>query len=41
MRCLDGGLKESPVVPLSFSRDLIGILDRIRKNAGIIYPPEK
>ncbi|MEE4215759.1 MAG: Gfo/Idh/MocA family oxidoreductase, partial [Bacteroidales bacterium] len=32
MRCLDGGLKESPVVPLSFSRDLIGILDRIRKN---------
>jgi predicted dehydrogenase len=41
MRCLDGGLKESPVVPLSFSRDLIGILDRIRKSAGIIYPPEK
>jgi len=41
MRCLDGGLKESPVVPLSFSRDLISILDRIRKNAGIIYPPEK
>lgn len=41
MRCLDGGLKESPVVPLSFSRDLIAILDRIRQNAGIIYPPRK
>jgi len=41
MRCLDKGLKESPVVPLSFSRDLIGTLDRIRERAGIIYPPEK
>ncbi|MDT8401264.1 MAG: Gfo/Idh/MocA family oxidoreductase [Bacteroidales bacterium] len=40
MRCLDRGLKESPVVPLSFSRDLIRTLDRIRKKAGIIYPPE-
>ncbi|HDZ42218.1 MAG TPA: Gfo/Idh/MocA family oxidoreductase [Bacteroidetes bacterium] len=40
MRCLDMGLKESPVVPLSFSRDLIRTLDRIRKRAGIIYPPE-
>lgn len=40
MRCLDRGLKESPVVPLSFSRHLIGTLDSIRKKAGIIYPPE-
>lgn len=41
MLCLDKGLRESPVVPLSFSRDLIGTLDRIRERAGIIYPPEK
>jgi len=41
MRCLDSGLKESAVVPLSFSRELTGTLDRIRKKAGIIYPPEK
>lgn len=38
MRCLDEGLTESPVVPLSFSRDLMGTLDWIRKDAGIVYP---
>ncbi len=38
MRCLDEGLTESPVVPLSFSRDLMKTLDRIRKEAGIVYP---
>jgi hypothetical protein len=38
MRCLDAGLKESPVVPLSFSLDLIKTLDRIRKEAGIVFP---
>jgi predicted dehydrogenase len=38
MRCLDEGLTESPVVPLSFSRDLMKTLDRIRKEAGIFYP---
>jgi predicted dehydrogenase len=38
MRCLDEGLTESPVVPLSFSRDLMKTLDRIRKVAGIVYP---
>jgi predicted dehydrogenase len=38
MRCLDAGLKESPVVPLSFSRDLIKTLDRIRNAAGIVLP---
>jgi predicted dehydrogenase len=41
MSCLDRGMKESLVVPLSFSRDLIGTLDRIRERAGIIYPAEK
>jgi predicted dehydrogenase len=38
MRCLDKGLTESPVVPLSFSLDLIKTLDRIRKTAGIVFP---
>ncbi|MDQ1332805.1 MAG: MocA protein [Bacteroidota bacterium] len=38
MRCLDKGLKDSTVVPLSFSLDLIRTLDRIRKAAGIIFP---
>jgi predicted dehydrogenase len=38
MRCLDKGLKESPVVPLSFSLDLIKTLDRIRDAAGIVFP---
>ncbi len=41
MKCLDNGLKESPVVPLSFSLKLIKILDRIRKEAKIIFPEEK
>jgi predicted dehydrogenase len=38
MRCLDDGKIESEVVPLSFSRDLIITLDRIRKAAGIVFP---
>lgn len=37
MRCLDEGLTESSVVPLSFSRDLIKTLDRIREAAGIVF----
>jgi predicted dehydrogenase len=38
MRCLDEGKTESPVVPLSFSLDLIKTLDRIRQAAGIVFP---
>lgn len=41
MKCLDEGLKESPVVPLSFSLDLINTLDRVRDAAGISFPGEK
>jgi predicted dehydrogenase len=37
MRCLDMGLKESPVVPLSFSKDLMKTLDGIRSAAGIEF----
>ena len=38
MRCLDMRLTVSPIVPLSFSLDLIKTLDRIRKTAGVIFP---
>jgi predicted dehydrogenase len=38
MKCLDEGKLESDVVPLSFSRELMNTLDRIRKAAGIVFP---
>jgi len=38
MECLDKGLKESPVLPLSLSLELMHILDKVRKDAGIIFP---
>jgi predicted dehydrogenase len=38
MRCLGEGRKESSIVPHSFSLDLMKTLDRIRKNAGIVFP---
>ncbi len=38
MRCLDQGLQESPKLPLSFSRDLMLLMDNIRAEAGIVYP---
>jgi predicted dehydrogenase len=38
MNCLDKGLTESLVVPLSFSRHLINTLDGIRHSAGIVFP---
>lgn len=38
MECLDQGLIESPVLPLSLSRDLMEIMDAVRKDAGIIFP---
>ena len=38
MECLDQGLIESPVLPLSASQDLMEILDAVRKDAGIVFP---
>ena len=38
MNCLDKGLTESKVVPLSFSIALARTLDAVRKKAGIKYP---
>jgi predicted dehydrogenase len=38
MECLDKNLIESPILPLSFSLNLIQLLDKIRKKTGIVYP---
>ena len=38
MECLDNNLRESPVLPLSFSLDLMETLDRIRDEVGAFYP---
>lgn len=37
VKCLEEGKKESDLLPLSFSQDLINLLDRIRMEAGINY----
>ena len=41
MRCLDEGLTESPMLPLEFSLDLIGTLDRIRNICRISYAQDR
>lgn len=41
MRCLQSGRKESDVLPLSFSLRLIRLLDRIRKEIGLVYPADE
>ena len=38
MECLDAGKTESDWMPLSFSSDLIEIMDWVRKDAGIVFP---
>jgi len=38
MRCIEEGKIESPVVPHSYSLELMSILDKIRDAAGIIFP---
>jgi predicted dehydrogenase len=38
MKCLDEGKLQSEIVSLSFSRNLMNTLDRIRQAAGIVYP---
>jgi len=38
MDCLDAGKKESDLMPLSVSADLMEIMDRVRKDAGIVFP---
>lgn len=38
MRCLSEGKLESELVPLQFSLDLMGLLDSIREQIGLVYP---
>ncbi len=38
MKCLDEGKTESRFVPLSYSLDLMKILDMVRSSAGIVFP---
>ncbi len=38
MRCLQDGKKESDLVPLQFSLDLMELLDEIRSQIGLVYP---
>jgi predicted dehydrogenase len=40
MQCLDNGLTESHSLPLDFSLDLMGTLDRVRLACGISYPQD-
>lgn len=37
MRCLNAGLKESPLMPLNESIEIIEIMDKIRKPWGLVY----
>ncbi|MCB0563445.1 MAG: Gfo/Idh/MocA family oxidoreductase [Phaeodactylibacter sp.] len=37
MHCLEHGLKESPLLPLSFSQDLMAVLDGVRRKIGLEY----
>jgi len=38
MDCLDAGRIESDIMPLALSADLMEIMDRVRKDAGIVFP---
>ena len=40
MDCLDQGLKQSPVYPLSASLDNLWIMDQLREDIGLKYPQE-
>jgi hypothetical protein len=37
MECLNAGKTESDLMPLSLSADLMEIMDRVRKEAGIVF----
>jgi predicted dehydrogenase len=41
MRCLRSGKKESSILPLGFSLRLIRLLDRIRKEIGLVYAADE
>lgn len=39
-RCLEAGLTESPGMPIDESTALMGVMDRIRRDLGLVYPFE-
>ena len=39
-RCLSGGVRESPVMPLEETLDMAATLDAIRAQLGVVYPGE-
>ena len=39
-RCLEAGLRESPLVPLSSTRAVMKIMDKCRQDWGLVYPDE-
>lgn len=41
MHCLKHGLKESPLLPLSFSQDLMAVLDGVREKIGLEYEEDR
>jgi hypothetical protein len=38
MECLDAGMTESNMMPLSLSLELMEIMDWVRRDAGIVFP---
>lgn len=41
MRCLQDGLKESPVIPLEETLETMKLMDSLRTQWGVVYPFEK
>ena len=41
MRCLKAGLKESPLMPLDESVQIMEIMDHLRKPSGLVYSNDK
>ena len=37
-RCLEAGMRESPVVPGSWSLAMAVLMDEIRSRVGVVYP---
>lgn len=41
MRCIDAGLRESPLVPHAFTLEVLGQMDTLRRQIGLVYPGER
>ena len=39
-RCIAEGLTESPLLPLDETLSMMGILDEVRRQVGVVYPGE-